>query len=64
MYLLEIFVVMMVMDFIWLNVSKNMYQTMVKSVQKKPFAVNIWAAVLCYTILYIGIVCISIPLAK
>lgn len=64
MYLLEIFVVIMVMDFIWLNVSKNMYQTMVKSVQKKPFAVNIWAAVLCYAILYIGIVCISIPLAK
>lgn len=64
MYLLEIFVVMMVMDFIWLNVSKNMYQTMIKSVQQKPFVVNLWAAVLCYSILYIGIVCISIPLAK
>jgi uncharacterized membrane protein len=63
-YLLEVFFVMMIMDFVWLNTTKKMYQDMVVSVQKNAFTVNIWAAILCYVVLYIGIVCISIPLAK
>ena len=64
MYLLEVFVVMMLLDFIWLNTAKKMYQDMVVTVQKNPFTVNLWAAVLCYLVLYVGVVCISIPLAK
>lgn len=64
LYFLEVFGVMIIMDFIWLNTAKKMYQDMVVSVQKTQLTVNLWAAVLCYLVLYFGIVFISIPFAR
>jgi uncharacterized membrane protein len=56
-------IVLLIADAIWLNVSKGMYNILVKRVQGKDIRVRFLPALLCYVVLYIGIIVFAIPLA-
>jgi uncharacterized membrane protein len=59
-----VLVVLLVLDAIWLNVAKNMYNGLVKGVQEKDIQVKYIPAILCYIVLYMGLLMFAIPLAR
>lgn len=56
-------VVLLIADAIWLTMSKDMYNKLVKGVQGKTIHVRFIPAFLCYIVLYTGIMVFAIPLA-
>jgi uncharacterized membrane protein len=59
-----IFLLMFLLDYMWLSSTQKIYDRMVMNVQGTSLDVNIPAALLCYTILFLGIVMISIPYTR
>jgi uncharacterized membrane protein len=59
-----ILLLMVLLDYIWLSSTRKIYDLMVTNVQGTSLDVNIPAVLLCYTILFLGIVLISIPYTR
>ena len=53
-YLLTAGIILM-LDAIYLNLTKNMFQKLIVKIQQKPFKLNLTAAILCYILLTLGI---------
>lgn len=58
-------IALLILDIIWLYISKNMYNGLVRGIQcGKDIEVRYIPAILCYIVLFIGIVMFALPLAR
>lgn len=58
-------IVLLILDFIWINLTKNMYNKLVQGVQSgKPIKVNIVGAFIAYTLMIIAFVFLIYPIAS
>jgi len=62
--ILLVIVLLLVFDFIWLYLNKNMYNSLVKKVQGSDIKLNFIGASLAYCCSLIGLLVFSFPLIK
>ena len=62
-YYFFVIVLVLLLDAIWITANQQMYKIMYSGVQKSPMQVNIPAAVIAYTFIFVIIAFISIPWA-
>ena len=48
-------IIILALDSVYLSLTKNLFAKQIKLVQKKPFKLNIYSAILCYILLTLGI---------
>ena len=56
--------VMFILDVLWITLNKTKYNKLVYDVQHKKMNVNIISAIIAYILMIIGIIYITVPLAK
>lgn len=48
-------IIILALDSVYLSLAKNLFSKQIKLVQKEPFKLNIYSAILCYILLTLGI---------
>ena len=48
-------IIILALDSVYLNLTKTLFSKQIKLVQKEPFKLNIYSAILCYILLTLGI---------